>query len=88
MNTEHWIVKKPNGEEWGLIKRLIIDSATRRISYVDVIVANTGRLVRIPWESFEMHPEWITLSTSEEKVNEMAMKVSGPEFAATVTKEV
>ena len=38
MATDNWIVNNLAGEEWGLIKRLIFDSATRQINYADVVV--------------------------------------------------
>jgi len=64
MSTENWIVHTLRGDEWGFVKRLIIDSATRRISHADVIVASTGRLIRVPWESFEVLNEEIRLRVS------------------------
>jgi PRC-barrel domain len=88
MGTENWIVKKSSGEEWGLIKRLIIDSATKQISYADVILGDTGRLIRLPWESFEMQNEWITLAIPEAEVNETAMRAFGPKPAKAMTMEV
>jgi hypothetical protein len=88
MGVEHWIVRKPSGEEWGIIKRLIIDPSTRQITYADVILGETGQLVRISWESFKLQQERITLSIPEGKLNG-AVK-HGPLFgkAETVAMEV
>lgn len=77
MGFEHWIVKTPSGEEWGLLKRLIIDSATRQISYADVILRDTGRLVRLPCGSLEVQDDWITLRVPEEKATRQVMRASG-----------
>lgn len=65
MGTDSWVVNNREGEEWGLIKRLILDSATRQINYVDVVVIHTGHVARIPWDNFEIGNEGITLGMSE-----------------------
>ena len=49
MSTENWIVMTPGGAEWGFVKRLILDSGTKQISHADVILSETGRLIRPPW---------------------------------------
>jgi hypothetical protein len=88
MGTDNWIVKTVGGEEWGFIKRLIIDSATRQISYADVIFADTGRLIRIPWEHFELQNEGIRLSISEEQINQSAIGPSKVGVAQTVAMDL
>lgn len=88
MSAEHWIVRKPSGEEWGIIKRLIIDSTTRRITYADVILGETGRLIQVPWESLTVQKEWLILSMPEERVNTPVMGASGVGLGETVTMEV
>ena len=88
MGAEHWIVKKPCGEEWGLIKRLIIDPATRQISFVDVILGNTGQLVRVRWESFDVEKKGITLSIPEGKVDAWGMKDARLGLAETVAMDL
>lgn len=89
MGVEHWIVRKPSGEEWGIIKRLIIDSTTKQITFADVILGETGRVVQVPWESFNLQKERIVLSLPEGKLNggvkDTALRYGLPE---TVTKEV
>ena len=65
MATDNWVVNNLAGEEWGLIKRLIFDSATRQINYADVVIVHSGHIARIPWDSFEMRDEAITLRVSE-----------------------
>ncbi|MCS6288624.1 MAG: hypothetical protein H8K10_06560 [Nitrospira sp.] len=62
MSTESLIVRTLEGEEWGFIKRLIMDSVTRQIRHADVVLADTGKIVRVPWESFEFQNEDIRLS--------------------------
>ena len=44
MGAQHWIVKNGGGHEWGLIKRLVINSGTRQINYADVFVIHTGHI--------------------------------------------
>jgi hypothetical protein len=88
MSTENWIVNSLGGEEWGFIKRLIINSATRQISHADVILSETGRLIRIPWESFEVRDEGISLCMPEGQVNTNARRPSGVGLADTVAMEV
>jgi hypothetical protein len=88
MSTENWIVKTLGGEEWGFVKRLIIDSVSRQISHVDVILSETGRLIRIPWESFEVRDEGIRLSMPEGQVNTNATRPNGIVVAGTVAMDV
>ncbi len=88
MNTEIWTVKTVGGEEWGFVKRIIIDSVTRQISHADVILSETGRLIRIPWENFEVRNEGIFISMPEGQVNGNAIRPSGVGLADTVVMEV
>jgi hypothetical protein len=88
MSTENWIVKTLGGAEWGLVKRLVLDSVTRQISHADVILSETGRLIRIPWESFEVRDEGIRLGIPEGQVNANAIRPSGVRLANTVAMEV
>ena len=89
MGAEHWIVRKPSGEEWGIIKRLIINSTTKQISSADVILGETGRVVQIPWESFQLQKEGIVLSLPEATVYVGAKDTTSPfGLTETVAKEV
>lgn len=88
MSAEHWIVRRSGGEEWGIIKRLIIDSTTRQITYADVILGETGRLVQVPWESLSVQKEWLILSMPEERVNTLVIGASRVGLGETVTMEV
>lgn len=88
MSAEHWIVRKPSGEEWGIIRRLIIDSTTRQITSVVVILGESGRNIQVPWESFTVQKEWITLSVPEGRVNTPAMDTSRSGLGETVTMDV
>ncbi|NWF74654.1 MAG: PRC-barrel domain-containing protein [Nitrospirae bacterium] len=88
MGAEHWIVRKPSGEEWGIIKRLIIDSTTRQITYADVILGETGRLIQVPWESFTVQKEWLILSMPEERAGTPVQGASRFVLGETVTMEV
>ena len=67
-------MKTLGGEEWGFVKRLIMDSVTRQISHADIILPETGRLIRIPGESFEVRDEGIILSMPEGQVNANAIR--------------
>jgi len=88
MDVQQWVVKKPGGEEWGLIKRLIIDSSTRQISYADVSLVESGGVVRVPWESFEVRNELITLTIPEGQVHESMVSAPSMRLANSVTMEV
>jgi hypothetical protein len=88
MSAEHWIVRNPSGEEWGIIKRLIIDSTTRQITYADVILGETGRLIQVPWESLTVQKEWLILSMPEERADTPVLGASGLGLGETVTMEV
>lgn len=61
MYTEDWVVKKPNGEEWGNIRNLIIDTNSRQLSYADVAVIQSNQLVRLAWTDIEVTHEGIFL---------------------------
>lgn len=73
MATDNWIVNNLAGEEWGLIKRLIFDAATNQINYADVVVINSGHVARLPWDSFEIRNEGITLGMPEAQVTTTGM---------------
>jgi hypothetical protein len=88
MDVQQWMVKKPGGEEWGLIKRLIIDSSTRQISFADVSLVESGGVVRVPWESFDVRDELITLTIPEAMVNKSMVITSSMRLANSVTMEV
>ena len=88
MGTENWIVKKQNGDEWGLIKRLIIESATKQISYADVIVMETGRLVRVSWDSLLVQIDGIIISNPEGHVESRSVTTHGAQPSDTVAMEV
>lgn len=68
MGADNWIVNNRAGEEWGLIKRLILDSVTRQINYVDLVLIHTGHVARLSWDNFEIGSGGITLSLSEAQV--------------------
>lgn len=87
MSTENWIVKTAGGDEWGFVKRLILDSVTRQISHADVILADTGRLIRLPWESFDVAREGIRLRASD---GQAPTEAPTPDFkrAETVSMEL
>ena len=61
MNMDTWIVKKAGGEELGSIRKLIIDSTTRQLSYADVALTQTNQLVRLPWTELDVRHEGIFL---------------------------
>ena len=61
MTTESWPVKKPGGEQWGHVAKLIIDPQTRQISHADVLVDGTQRLVRVAWGHFQILNDAIML---------------------------
>ncbi|GKS58346.1 hypothetical protein YTPLAS18_18730 [Nitrospira sp.] len=76
MNTPTWIVKTGVGEDWGLIRRLIIGSKTKQIHYVDIVIVNTGKVVRLPWETFEIHNEEIRLGIPETQAHARGARAS------------
>ncbi|MEO8327107.1 MAG: hypothetical protein ABI618_14730, partial [Nitrospirota bacterium] len=59
---------------WGNIKRLVIDPTTRRIVSADVLLSNSGRLLRLPWENFRIVRQDIILRVSESEVNAVILK--------------
>lgn len=83
MATDNWIVNNLAGEEWGLVKRLIFDSAMKQISYADVVIVHTGHIARIPWDSFEMRGDVLTLRMSEAQV-----AANGTETPEAVAEQV
>ena len=61
MKSERWVVKTPTGERWGFLKQLIVDRATSRITYAEVVSDAGGQVVRIPWASAVIQDESIIL---------------------------
>lgn len=86
MNNEPWIVKTRNQAIWGKIHRVIIDSASRQIVWVDVMLSDTNRSVRVPWRSLEIKNEDIVLSTSEGEL-QTTVRPSGASLSDTVMLE-
>jgi len=68
MAAQDWIVKNGGGSDWGLIKRLVINSGTRQINYADVFVIHSGHIARIAWDNFEIRNEGITLRIAESQI--------------------
>lgn len=88
MSTENWIVKTIGGDEWGFVKRLVLSSVTRQISHADVIVAATGRLIRLPWESFDVAKEGIKLRVPDGQAHSGAPRPSDLKMTETVSMEL
>lgn len=86
--SEHWIVKKSTGEDWGTIKKLIIDPTSRQITHADVILSHTGRLIRVPWSSFDIYLHCILLKKPEEELEATFLRASGSGLPETVTVEL
>lgn len=78
MKTETWTVKKTGGEELGYIRKLIIDSNTRELSYADVALAQSNRIVRLPWTEFDVRHEGIFLKSADASL----MKAVSPSLAS------
>ncbi len=88
MGTQNWIVKNAGGREWGLIKRLVIDSGTRQINFADVVVIHSGDLIRIPWDSFEVQREGIRLRMTESQVVGSDVRVGDDMHGGVVSMDV
>ena len=86
MNNDPWIVKTRSGAIWGKIHRVIIDSSSRQIVCVDVMVGDQDQFIRVPWESLSMEDEDIVLGTSEADIY-ATVQPSGGSVPATVTLE-
>lgn len=61
MSVDTWVVKKAGGEELGSIRKLIIDSNTRQLSYAEVALTQTNQLVRLAWTELDVRYEGIFL---------------------------
>jgi len=86
MHNEPWVVKTRSGKIWGKICRVVIDSASRQIVCVDVLLGGTDRFARVPWKSLELENDDIVLSTSEGEVQSIA-RPTGARVPDTVTLE-
>ena len=64
MNIDTWVVTTGRGEEWGCIKRLILDSSTKQICHADVVVADSGDIVRISWDELELQEQGFRLNSA------------------------
>jgi len=88
MSSENWIIRTLGGEEWGFIKRLILDAVTKQISHADVVLSETGRLMRVPWDSFEVQADGIRLGISEHQAHANSARPTDRRPAEVVTMEV
>ena len=86
MNNEPWIVKTRNGAVWGKIHRVIIDSDSRQIVWVDVMLHDPTRFVRVPWSNLQIEKEEIVLSTSDGEL-QTGVGLSGTGLPDTVMLE-
>ncbi len=64
MNLDNWTVKRAGGEELGCIRKLMIDTNTRQLSYADVALTHTNRLVRLPWTELDVRHDGIFLKST------------------------
>ena len=88
MSAQTWIVKSGVGTDWGLIKRLIIDQKSRQISFVDLVVVHTGKIVRLPWDTFEVRNEEIRLRMSEAQASARGARASELTAGEAVSMDV
>ena len=65
MHTQTWTVKKPGGEDLGSIRKLIIDSHTRQLTFADVALNQTNQVVRLPWKELEVRHDGIFLKLDD-----------------------
>jgi hypothetical protein len=82
---EGWIVKRQSGESWGVIRRLIVDPTTRQIVCADIVLNDTGRLGRVPWNHFEFNDGGILLNRPEWEVEIRVLNATGAGLPETVT---
>ena len=66
MASKYWTVKTRSGDEWGHIRRLIIDRRARQILAADVVLSQTKAAVRVPWDSVEIEDEVNLLWSTEQ----------------------
>jgi hypothetical protein len=93
---ESWAVKKPDGEEVGQIKKLIIDGKTRQIAYAGVLLLQSKRVAILPWSLFEVANDAITVHATDAELQAArplrqpvsADPVPAVEIAATVLGKI
>lgn len=88
MSIENWVVRTLEGQEWGFIKRLIMDSVTRQIKHADVVIVDSGKIVRIPWERFQLQQEDIRLGADHREVNPSSIESCKGEPAHTMAMDL
>jgi hypothetical protein len=68
MHDDTWAIKNPRGEKVGTIKKLIIDSKTRQITYADLALSESNHVVRIPWSMITVKSHDLFLSLTKEEL--------------------
>ncbi len=86
MKNEPWVVKTSAGDIWGKICRVVIDSSSRQVVCVGVMLCDTNQCVRVPWKNLEIKGQDIVLNTSEGDIH-MAMLPWEGKAQDTVTLE-
>lgn len=86
MKGQTWTVKKSGGEDVGCIRKLIIDSHTRQLTFADIALAQTNQLVRIPWEHLDVRQDGIFLKLSDQSLT--ASQPPSPNITSLDTLEV
>ena len=87
MSHEPWIVKTGTGAIWGEIHRVIIDSISRQIVSVDVMLDDTGQFIRLPWTSLQIQDDDIVLGVPEADIYTTMQPSEGRVPPDTVTLE-
>lgn len=63
----HREVKNARGEQIGTIEKLLT-SKDGRIEYAEVSLAESGKLVPIPWKAFRVEGESVTINATKEQL--------------------
>jgi len=88
MNVEWWPVIDARGKELGTVCRLIIDARTREITYAEVAIPTTYKLVRLPWSAFEVTNDTVVLNATKEQLSTLPAMNGASELSERLTMVV
>ncbi|WP_447979300.1 hypothetical protein [Candidatus Nitrospira bockiana] len=59
MDVEPWIAKKPTGEEWGYVNRLLVNPRSRRVTVE--LISKAGSVIRVPWTKCRIGEHYLVI---------------------------
>jgi hypothetical protein len=84
MAFESWIVTNRAGERIGVVRKLVLDSRTGRVTHAEVALLPSDVVVRMPWNVLELGRDGLILESMEQLATFSCVLKGGPASAPNV----